>query len=340
MINSYSSTSERRHADPSRAFDRLRALTFADFELLEALVETQSLSEAAERFGLSKAGASRALSRLRAAAGDPLFVRSNPKLIPTREALRLASVVRDMRRAAARLAPAPVFEPQRMHRRFLVGAGENAALAFCSPVIERLEQIAPGVSISILHYDASRVFELLQSGELDIAFYPIRALPPKFHSMVISTNNVVTMVREGHPLLALSAQRPLAPEDLTAYRCIWVQSAVTSISSDGNETAFSSFYEGASDAQNFVLVPYFSTALALMRRTNMMVTVAKRTAQYAVREWGRCAILPIESQCPADYDVRVVWHERLDGDPELRWLLGIFRAAAADAPAGSEHRAP
>lgn len=316
----------------TRAFDGLRELTFADLELLEALVATQSLSAAAEAFGMSKAGASRALARLRAATGDPLFVRSNPKLIPTREALRLACVVRDMRRAAARFAPEPVFDPQRMRRRFLVGAGENAALAFCSPVIERLEHLAPGVSMSILHYDAAHVFELLQSGELDIAFYPIRDLPPKFHSMALTTNNVVTMVREGHPLLETAKTRALAPEDLAPYRSIWVQSAVTSISVD-EKNPFVRFYEGASDSDNFVLVPYFSTALALVQHTDMLMTVAKRTAQYAQKEWGGCAILPIAAQRLVDYSVRIVWHERLDADPELRWLLGIFRAAAPEADA-------
>lgn len=324
-------------ASSTACLDGLRRLTFADLEFLAALVDKRSLSAAAQAFGMSKAGASRALSRLRAASGDQLFIRSNPKLIATPGAIRFAAVVRDMLRTAGQLAPTPRLDPKHMRRRFLIGAGENAALAFCVPVIERLAQIAPEVSISIRHFDSTRVYELLQSGELDIAFYPVIALPPKFQAMALTTNNVVTMVRAGHPLLELAKSRPLEPEDLQPYRRIWLQSAVTSFSNEDEKGAFTSFYNAA-ELNNFVLVPYFSTALALLRHTDMTMTVAKRTAHYAVKEWGGCAVLPIDAQSPQDYSVRVVWHERLDADPELRWLLGLFRAAAPKPEADSQKR--
>ena len=48
----------------------------------------------------------------------------------------------------------------------------------------------------------------------------------------------------------------------------------------------------------------------------------------------RFASLPIPAQLEQDYPVRIIWHERVADDPEVRWLLGLFRAVLS--PAGLE----
>ena len=40
----------------------------------------------------------------------------------------------------------------------------------------------------------------------------------------------------------------------------------------------------------------------------------------------RFASLSIPAQLEQDYPVRIIWHERVADDPEVRWLLGLFRA--------------
>lgn len=206
--------------------ESLLRLSLNDLLFLEALVRLESLKDAADEFGLTRASASRTLARLRAAAGEPLFVRSNPNLVPTPEARRLATAIRRLRLVTRELAPPGAPEPLTLARHFTIGAGENATYAFCLPVIERLNTIAPRVSVSIEHFEPERLFELLQSGKLDIAFYPQEVLPPHFESAVLSTNNIVAMVRREHPLLDLARERELTLGDLEAYPKIRVSSAV------------------------------------------------------------------------------------------------------------------
>ncbi len=55
-----------------------------------ALWQERSVSKAAERLSLSQSAVSAALARLRAAAEDPLFVRSRGTMVPTPRAEAMA----------------------------------------------------------------------------------------------------------------------------------------------------------------------------------------------------------------------------------------------------------
>ena len=61
---------------------------------LEALLETRSVSQAADRLGVSQPAMSRTLARLRDQLGDPLLVRSRGGMVPTPRAEALAGPLR------------------------------------------------------------------------------------------------------------------------------------------------------------------------------------------------------------------------------------------------------
>lgn len=302
-------------------------LTLADLAFFEALVRLKSLKAVAQERGLSRPAASRALTRLREAAGTPLFVRSNPHLIPTAEALRHVGTVRRILEAGEALTAKPIAAPSTMRRTFRVGAGENAAYAFCVPVAEALFAAAPGVRMEIRHFTQDDLFAMLADGRLDCAFYPVLDLPEHIHGINVAKNNVVTIVRRGHPLIETAKRRPIRSSDLNAFARVCVEAAVTRLPID-TESSLGLFHkEGFDDAQ--VSVPYFLTALGIVSRTDALLTVAKRTAEAAARLSDEFAVLPIASRSKKDYDVRIVWHERLESDPDFKWLLGLFRSVLA-----------
>ena len=61
----------------------LRSLDLNLLIIFDAVVETRSISAAAERVGLSQSAVSHAIGRLRESLGDQLFVRSRHGLTPT-----------------------------------------------------------------------------------------------------------------------------------------------------------------------------------------------------------------------------------------------------------------
>lgn len=314
--------------------DGLLALSLADLAFLEALVRCESLTLAAAELGFSKAAASRALARLREATNDQLFVRSNPRFIPTATAKRAASAAARMLAIMPEMRERAAFSPAEMTRNFVVGAGENAAYAFCVPVIERLFHSAPHAHITVRHFDAASVFDLLADGTMDMAFLPLVDVPPAFRTMAVTTNNILTVVRAGHPLLEVARERVLTSADLQGWRRVRVEAAVLNLPSSGVPESVAGFYRAVNTGAA-ATVPYFLTALDIIAHTDALLTVAKRTAERLIAGNPGFAVLPFGTAAEADYPVRIIWHRRVDDDPEVRWLRGLFRATLSDLDAPS-----
>ena len=63
--------------------EQVRQLSFSELDFLLTTYRTRSISKAAKKHNFSVSVASRLLKRLREILNDPLFVRSNPNLVPT-----------------------------------------------------------------------------------------------------------------------------------------------------------------------------------------------------------------------------------------------------------------
>ncbi|MFK4190198.1 LysR family transcriptional regulator [Streptomyces sparsogenes] len=78
---------------------------------LDALLETSSVTRAAERLHTSPPAMSRTLARLRRTLGDPLLVRAGRDLVPTPRALELRGEVAALVLQARTLLTPPVPPP-------------------------------------------------------------------------------------------------------------------------------------------------------------------------------------------------------------------------------------
>src|SRR5690606_16235392 len=110
--------------------------TDAEFDLnllpvVLAIAEERSVSRAALRLGWSQPKVSIALNRLRAALGDPLFVRGSHGMSPTPRAEALIVPTRDIlaRVKEEVLASAP-FDPGTTTRRFTFALSDIGEMTF------------------------------------------------------------------------------------------------------------------------------------------------------------------------------------------------------------------
>lgn len=115
------------------------------FRALDALLATQSVTEAAARLGLSVSAMSRCLSRLRSITGDPLFVRAGARLVPTPRAMSLArrvpGILADIESVLAR--DDDTFDPATLDRTFQLRANEGFIYRFAAPLIAAMQSDAP-----------------------------------------------------------------------------------------------------------------------------------------------------------------------------------------------------
>src|SRR4051812_33810949 len=91
--------------------------------VLDAVLATGNVTEAAKRLHLSQSATSSALARLRETLGDPLLVRTAQGMIPTPRAEALAAPVRNALAGIERaLAGERRFDPATSRRTFTVRA--------------------------------------------------------------------------------------------------------------------------------------------------------------------------------------------------------------------------
>ena len=103
-----------------------RNIRQTDLNLLTALnvlLEERNVTRAADRLGLTQSATSRVLGRLRAAFGDPLFVRTSRGLTPTKRALDIAGPLREYLAGLEKLlVEGDDFNPATARRRFRIAA--------------------------------------------------------------------------------------------------------------------------------------------------------------------------------------------------------------------------
>ncbi len=89
-----------------------------------------------------------------------------------------------------------------------------------------------------------------------------------------------------------------------------------------------------------VRTPYFISSCALLRRTDLLLIMPRRTAMLFAQAMD-LAVLPLP--CPSrELRVGLIWHHRMHNDPALIWLRQLFveQYQAGDAAIGQwEHLA-
>ena len=151
---------------------RFKGLDLNLLVAFDVLLETRSTSRTAERLNLSQPAASAALGRLRAFFGDEILVAHGKRMLPTSYAESLRPHVAECLRSAETLiATTATFDPATSQRRFFVTASDYVIAAVLTPLIRRLAEVAPGISLEFSLPD-ERANADLDEGRLDLLITP------------------------------------------------------------------------------------------------------------------------------------------------------------------------
>lgn len=115
---------------------------------LDVLLEEGSVVGAARRMNLSAPAMSRTLGRIRETLGDPVFVLTGRKRVPTPRALALREQVRAaVEQAAQVLAPSKEVDLRTLDRRFNVRANDIFVGTYSGRLLEAMAAAMPrGIS--------------------------------------------------------------------------------------------------------------------------------------------------------------------------------------------------
>ncbi|RMG32492.1 MAG: LysR family transcriptional regulator, partial [Gammaproteobacteria bacterium] len=142
---------------------------------LDALLEEESVSLAAEKLGVGQPAMSHSLAQLRSLLRDELLVRSGGRMVPTPKARALKAELRDILVRIERLiGPPPEFEPAVSVRQFRIAMMDSAASILLPHLVERSRAEAPGITFAIQSLDGIDMLEALDNHRIDLAFGSFR----------------------------------------------------------------------------------------------------------------------------------------------------------------------
>jgi DNA-binding transcriptional LysR family regulator len=169
---------------------------------LDALLEEESVTGAADRLHLSAPAMSRTLGRIRLATGDQILVRAGRVMRPTPRALTLRDEVRALvLRSAAVLAPEGQLHLDTLQRTFTVRSHDALTTTLAPVLVQRVASSAPGVRLRFLG-EASGDDTDLGRGAVDLE---IGSAVPRSSAIdydAVGEDPLVGVARADHPLLA------------------------------------------------------------------------------------------------------------------------------------------
>ena len=183
------------------SFMHVGSLQLSQLRLVYEIAASGSLTEAADRVGLTQPAASHALARLREQLNDQLFVRTSDGMRPTPYGTRLAAAVRDALAALdGALDSHAAFNAETSRRVFNLYISDNGQLVILPTLLARLKELAPHVCIRVHAFPAKGLHVSLESGNVDLAIGSFTNLVAGFKQKRLFREKHVCVVRRDHPL--------------------------------------------------------------------------------------------------------------------------------------------
>ena len=203
-----------------------------------------------------------------------------------------------------------------------MGAVDYGVYNYLVPALPAIVAAAPLASVDFRPLDVNIGMQL-KSGALDLAVYPTHENDPDIRSQPICRDAVAYVVHASHPLVELARTRTLHESDILRYRFV-----KTSLIPSQNVQPEDPFMPNQSDIPyrshaTAVWVPYFTQAFECLHGTGLVAMTGLQLAARRIAEGGDYVILGKPSRI-SDYTPHFLWHVRVDKDPAVQWLRGMF----------------
>lgn len=305
-------------------------LASVDLNLLvafDAIMAERSVGEAAKRLGISQPGMSKRLANLRLLMRDELFLRTRDGLKPTEKALDLAEPVRvALAGLESALGGHRAFRPETSHRTFRISATDHIAVTLLPLLMQRLREIAPGVTLVIRFENRLTVAEALEKGDLDIGLTILPDAPSAIQKKELFQESYVCLVSENHKEIR---------DNLTLEHFLKYPHILVTMAGDTRGFMDRLLADRGLKRRVAVSLPFNLVVPELIAQTDMLATMPTRVARLSAWRGLRSFSVPIES---AGYRETMLWHGRNDSDPAHRWLRNLIEAVSCDVDKAIQSR--
>jgi DNA-binding transcriptional LysR family regulator len=302
--------------DPSPM--NLRSIDLNLLVILEALVEERSVTKAADRVGISQSAASHALRRLRVTFKDELLVRTADGMIPTGQALLLASMISgSLQQIEHAVIQGSKFEPTTSTQVFKMRVSDYAGVYLLPRLCRKLRDQAPSTRLEVQHFSPQDNEQKTSQGEVQVRL--------ALRSKVAGLSHSVRLL-EDHFVVVMSAARSprLSKLDLSDY--LGLTHLKVAISGVGTNVIDDELANRGQKRKIAMTVPSWLEMRQVIESTDLVAVVPKHWLHAEGFQNFQTFPLPLDNVSLA---IDLVWHPRDDKDVAQRWFRAqiqeIFR---------------
>lgn len=279
--------------------------------VFQAILETRSVSLAAEKFGITQPAMSNALTRLRALMGDPLFVHTSSGMQATPYALEIAGPIAEALNGFQKaISHRDSFDPMTSDHTFRFHITDMGQINVLPALLERLHVVAPGIKIEAETLNLDEIRTGLEDGRIDFAVGHLPKLQGRnIRSQKLFQERYLVLMRAGHP----AAQSALTQKAyLNAAHAI-----VTSVGG-GHHIIEETLIKKR--ARIVARLPNIMAISMILSRTDLIATIPRRVATELAKT-GALKIYALPVSIP-EFEVDAFWHERSHASPANAWMRG------------------
>lgn len=288
------------------------SLDFAALRTLQLVHQLGSFTAAAEHLDVNQSAISYTIAKLRAAFGDPLFVREAGRQVPTdrcRDLLARSAQILDLLDV---MAQPDRFLPEASTETVAIACNYYERILLIPSILSALRAEAPELRVRVINAFGEG-HQLLLNRQADVLIGPFARSEAGFHSRYLYTEDYACLMDPAHPL----AGRDLGVEDYLGLRHVQIDYG------GGWKSAYLRDLEAANHRiEPTLFLPSPAGLAELIAGSNLVATLPRRLGARI----GRGLALsnpPIRSA----FRVSLVWTARTNPSPKHRWLRDVILRA-------------
>ncbi|WP_018320875.1 LysR substrate-binding domain-containing protein [Bradyrhizobium sp. WSM2793] len=186
-------------------------LNLRQIEAFRAVMETGSISRAAERLSISQPAVSKLIQNLELSAGLALFERRPGRVMPTPEAFLLFQEIERIMTGLNGLQRYVADVRAMYHAMLRIGVSPALSVGFIQDILIKYTKTHPSMRVTVQARSTVRIIDWLLSGSIDIGISSQSFDHPEVIQLPLCRRSYVCILPNGHRL----SERPsLVPADL------------------------------------------------------------------------------------------------------------------------------
>jgi DNA-binding transcriptional LysR family regulator len=280
------------------------------------ILESSSVSVAAEKLNVSQSAVSHTLAKLRIVLGDPLFVRSGQGLTPTETAMALKKPMRTVLDGLSGLTDQRSFDPKSEKMQFVIAANDMQRDLIFPQLIRELHSEEISVDFEFIPSGHPTV-SMMREAKCQLALTPMPPDGADIFQKSLFSGNMMCFYD------AAMREPPCSWEEFCDADHLRVQFSKGHTSLDVlRDIDTSKVRDPQVSVTNFNSIPRF------VKGTRLIATELELMRLETLQSLD-VASLPFGSKAVTIY---MIWHERSSNDPAHIWLRDRVQTIADEIP--------